>query len=158
MHGLSAQGSGCSVAAVVSPYAPAEGPSEPLHRIVFVRGLLLRYQTLNVATVPHEPAPHRQQHQQSPRIHQQVTKITTVHLKWDEDSNQEDGNTKDIHEDCKHQDKLTVGQSGRFSAGHGDSLIPSGENNMGTKRKDVKQKWTWVGANQLWPVLGVTSY
>lgn len=114
------QGSGCAVAAVGFPDAAAQGANEAVHGVRFVCQLIPWYQTLDIPTVPHDPATHRQQHQQSSRIQQQITKVATPDLKRDEDADQKSRHTEKIHKHRKHQDKLTVGQSDTVRCRHGE--------------------------------------
>lgn len=94
------------------PYPAAQWVGKAVHSSTnSTPQLLSRSQTLNVATVPHNPTCQGHQHQESSSVHQQVPKVSPLDLQWSEDPQQQGYHTQQVHQHSKHQGQLTVSQT-----------------------------------------------
>lgn len=67
-------------------YPAAQGACKAVHSFAHSSPqLLFGGQTLDIATVPHDPARQGQQHQKGPCVHQQIPKVAALDLEWSKD-------------------------------------------------------------------------
>lgn len=94
------------------PYSATQRAGKAVHSVTHgAPQLLSGGQALNVTAVPHDPASQGEQHQEGPRVHQQVSKIPALDLEWGKDPQQQGYHTQQVHEHSKHKGQLTVGQA-----------------------------------------------